>query len=420
MTRNQTQYKTALRDPVLQWISEIQKVDILVGIPTYNNEETIGHVVSQVGQGLKKYFGDLRTAILVADGGSLDDTREKIQEENIPEGIEKQVTIYRGIPGKGTSFRAIFDCAARLCPDAILVFDSDLRSITPEWVTWMAEPILDGKAAFCTPYYRRHPLDGTITNTIVYPLTVSVFGKDIRQPIGGDFSFSLAVAKHLSSQPVWLTDVAKFGIDIWMTLTAVNENHKVLQVDLGDKVHTPKDPSTDLSLMFFQVLSTLFYIMGTHEKKWRTEDKYLPIEIVHHRTPPHEWQQIHVSLEKMKREFEEGFNHFRPMYKHVLDPETFEELSDVVAHLKVKREFILGADLWSKILYDFFYVFNLWSRNRRRLVDIITPLYFGRSGTYCTQVKGKSWEEAEEIVQKGMDTFRENRPYLINKYEVWE
>jgi hypothetical protein len=220
MAGGKKQYKTSLREHVLKWIDRIKNVDILVGIPAYNSEDTIGHVVSQVGKGLKKYYRDLRTAIFVADGGSVDDTRENIHEEKIPKGIKKQVSIYRGIPGKGTGFRSVFECATRLSAKAILVFDSDLRSITPEWVKWMADPVLSGKAEFCTPYYRRHPFDGTITNTIVYPLIVGIFGKDIRQPIGGDFSFSLSLAEYWSSQPVWSTDVASFGVDIWMTLTA--------------------------------------------------------------------------------------------------------------------------------------------------------------------------------------------------------
>ncbi len=410
-------YKTALRQPVLEWINKIKKVDILVGIPAYNNEDTIGYVVSQVGEGLKKYFGDLKTAIFIADGGSVDDTRENIQGTNIPRSVKKQVSIYRGIPGKGTGFRAIFECAARLNPKAVLVFDSDLRSITPEWVKWMADPILSGMAEFCTPYYRRHPFDGTITNTIVYPLTVAIFGKDIRQPIGGDFSFNTALAKYWISQQVWFTDVASFGVDIWMTLTALNENFKIVQVDLGSKIHNPKDPAEELGSMFYQVISTLFYLIGRYEAKWLKEYHYSAIGIVSYENLAAELGKVRVSLRKMRKEFEEGFSHFRPMYKHILAPETFNALTRVVSHLGKKGEFILETDLWSKILYDFIYVYHLWHRNRRRLVDIITPLYFGRTGTFCSQVAGKSWEATEEIIKKQVEIFKENRDYLIRKFK---
>ncbi len=55
--------------------------------------------------------------------------------------------------------------------------------------------------------------------------------------------------------------------------------------------------------------------------------------------------------------------------------------------------------------------------NRRRLVDIITPLYFGRTGTYCAEVMEKTWEETEETVKEQVELFRENRNYLINKFK---
>lgn len=414
------QFETALRDPALKWVERLGDVDILVGIPTYGNEDTVGHVVSQVGTGLKRYFGNLKTAILVADGGSVDDTREHIHSSAIPADVERMVTIYRGIPGKGTSFRAVFECAVKLEARAILVFDSDLRSISPEWVKLMADPILEGRTDFCSPWYRRHPFDGTITNMIVYPLTAALFGKDIRQPIGGDFSFSLPLAQYWSAQPVWATDVARFGIDIWMTLTAENEKFRLGQVDLGTKIHNPKDPAADLGLMFFQVVSTLFYLMDAYEDAWRSWPEPAPVGIISGNGPPPDIPGIYVSLDKMKREFEEGFSHFRPMYRDVLEPENFQELSDVVSLLSEKGEFSLGADLWSRILYDFFFVFTRWQRNRRRLVDIITPLYFGRTGTFCAEVMGKSWDEAEEVVRKQVEVFRKNRSYLVRKFKAWE
>lgn len=56
------------------------------------------------------------------------------------------------------------------------------------------------------------------------------------------------------------------------------------------------------------------------------------------------------------------------------------------------------ADLWSKVLYDFACVYQLWERNRRRLVDIMTPLYFGRTKSYCQQVMDMTYEEVEAVV----------------------
>ena len=78
----------------------------------------------------------------------------------------------------------------RSTAQALVVVDSDLRSITPEWIELLAGPILKGGFDYVTPLYARHKYDGTITNTVTYPLTRALYGRRIRQPIGGDFGVS--------------------------------------------------------------------------------------------------------------------------------------------------------------------------------------------------------------------------------------
>ena len=103
--------------------------------------------------------------------------------------------------------------AAELRVEALVVVDSDLRSILPEWIELLAGPILKGGFDYVSPRYERHKYDGTITNSIVYPLTRALYGQDVRQPIGGDFGFSGRLAAHFVRRPVWETSVARFGID---------------------------------------------------------------------------------------------------------------------------------------------------------------------------------------------------------------
>ncbi len=68
-------YDTALRAYTSKRIEEIEPADILVGIPCYNNERTIEHVIQMVTHGLAKHYKDRRCVIFIADGGSTDDTR---------------------------------------------------------------------------------------------------------------------------------------------------------------------------------------------------------------------------------------------------------------------------------------------------------------------------------------------------------
>ncbi len=120
------------------------------------------------------------------------------------------------------------------------------------------------------PLYQRHKYDGTITNSIVYPLTRALYGKQVRQPIGGDFGFSGRMARFYLSKDVWDSDVARYGIDVWMTTTAIANGFQVCQAFLGAKIHDPKDPGTDLSSMLYQVVGATFDLMETYQETWKS------------------------------------------------------------------------------------------------------------------------------------------------------
>ena len=55
----------------------------------------------------------------------------------------------------------------------------------------------------------------------------------------------------------WTPDISKFGIDIWMTTSALTGGFAVCQTRLGAKIHDPKDPGADLGPMFRQVVGTI-------------------------------------------------------------------------------------------------------------------------------------------------------------------
>ena len=93
-------YDTALRMYTAKRIEEIETADILVGIPCFNNEKTITHVIQMVTHGLAKHYKNKRSVIHIADGGSTDDTREVAKEFQIKPWQEKIVSIYRGAGGK--------------------------------------------------------------------------------------------------------------------------------------------------------------------------------------------------------------------------------------------------------------------------------------------------------------------------------
>ncbi len=410
-------FDTAVRETVRDQLEKIGKVDVVVGIPGYNEEETIAHIVSTVGEGLKEYFPNRKNLIVVSDGGSLDDTRENAWSAPVPAGINRIVSIYRGLAGKGTAFRGVFEIAAMVKAQVCVVVDSDLESIAPDWVKLLAQPVLEGKAGFVAPYYRRHKYDGTITNHIAYPITRALYGIRLRQPIGGEFGLSGELAASLAVQDVWRTDVTRFGIDIWMSTAAIARKEKIVQADLGNKVHQVKDPSTDLGAMFLQVVSTLFYVACKYKNLWSGAQQSQPVEVVGKSESNINLRPVPVTMEKLRREFAEGVEQFQGFYEKNLSSECYLDLINIKEETKKGEETRFDPALWAKILYEFLWIYSKWERNRRRLIEMLAPLYFGRVTAYCEEVARFKEGEEEQVIEKQAQEFEKQKPYLFKLFK---
>jgi glycosyltransferase involved in cell wall biosynthesis len=410
-------FDTALREYVLQRIGEIGGADLVIGIPAYNSEETIVGVMSAAYAGLERYYPDARSVLYISDGGSLDYTRELAQETKSAK-VPKIVAIYRGLSGKGTALRAVFQAAERLGAKACAVFDSDLRSIAPEWVPALLDPVLSHGFDFVSPFYVRHKYDATITNHVAYAMTRALYGKRVRQPIGGDFAFSRSLVEFFTHADVWDSDVAKFGVDIWATTVALNEGFKTCEAHLGAKVHDPKDPVTHLGPMFRQVVGTLFGMMPRYEAVWRRVRGSEPIPLLG--TPSNvEPPPLTPSIERLHNNFRSGYEHFSPLWREILSTETFNKLSRV-ADLQYPEPASFSHEMWAHIVYDFAYSYLRWSRDRYKLVETMTPIYYGRIASFIVQTSNMSAVDADQVVEDQAEVFEAEKAYFLERLASWE
>lgn len=407
-------YFTALRQYTGKRIEEIDEADLLVGIPCYNNEKTIPHVIQMVTNGLDEYYRDFKSVIFIADGGSTDDTREMAKEYQIKPWQEKVVSIYRGPAGKGTALRSVFEAAGRLNVRACAVVDADLRSITTDWVSYLLDPVLEKGFDFVAPVYLRHKYDATITNNIVYNLTRALYGKRIRQPIGGDFAFTRAVAEYYAEQDVWETDVARYGIDIWMTTSAITQGFKICQSNLGVKIHDAKDPSQHLGPMFRQVLWALFALMETFEEKWKAVRGSVAIPTFGH-VDHCEPEPVEVNLEELVERFKIGFQQFSLLWQDILCRDCFAQIEK--AARRTAEDFFLPLHTWVQILYELAATFHAWPRNRYKIIELVTPLYYARVASFVRETKDMSTEEAENLVEEQAELFEKGKDFLLKMWK---
>ncbi len=412
---------TVLYPEVIKKVEEVKQADLVIGIPSFRSEKTISHVIRTSAAGAVKYFPFLKPIIVNADGGSTDNTREVVLKTPLPQGFEKIVTPYRGLPGKGSAFHTIFEIADRLKAKVCIVLDSDLRSITPEWIKLLGEPVYKYNYGFVTPYYLRYKYDGTITNSIVYPLTRALYGFRVRQPIGGDFAFSGALAKVYSHLDVWETDIARFGIDIWMTTVALNEGFRIAQAGVGVKLHDPKDPASDLVPMFKQVVGTVFSLMREYEMKWKAVEGSHPVDVFGKAVyaEPHGKD---ISLERLISRFKEDFESQKKVLEQVLTRKNFRQ---VLSLLKLSNEsFYFPEDVWVKVIYDFAIGYNFSCLPQEKVLEALVPLYLARTASFINETKLISSILTESLIEGHAIIFERFKPYLIRHWdqakEAWQ
>jgi len=407
-------YFTALRQYTCKRLEEIKSADIIVGIPCYNNEKTIAHVIQMVTHGLDKYYRQLKNVIFVADGGSTDDTREVAKEFQVKPWQEKLISIYRGPAGKGSALRSVFEAAEKLDVKACVVVDADLRSITSEWVKNLISPLLDNGLDFVAPVYLRHKYDATITNNIVYFITRALYGQRIRQPIGGDFALSRRLAKFYTEQDVWETDVARYGIDIWMTTCAITQGFRVGQAYLGIKVHDVKDPVQHLGPMFRQVMWVLLSLMEQYEAYWKKVRGSQEVPLFGAAKPEKEPEPVRIDFYEMVERFKTGYNQFSSLWKEIFSPRTFGPIKR--AARMSSDDFRLAPQAWVRILYELAATFHSWPRNRFKIIELVTPLYYARTASFMKETEAMNSAEAESYIESLALLFEKEKKYLLKQW----
>lgn len=431
----------ALRDEV----AKLGSADIMVGIPSFKNAATIGYVARAAQAGLVQYFPDLRPVLVNADAGSTDGTQRVVVETEPPDYIERILLVrprnklqrisltypeVDGVGGKGAALRTIFQIADALGVDALVVVDSDLRSIIPEWIELLAGPVLKGGFDFVAPLYSRYKYDGTITNTVTYPLTRSLYGLRIRQPIGGDFGVSGDLVKHYLAQNDWDADTSKFGVDIWMTTKAITGGFAVAQTRLGAKVHDPKDPGSDLGPMFSQVVSTVFRLTEAHAERWLDVQGSHDIPVYGFERlldPP----PLEVNVQRLLEEYAKGRLNVGEEWQVALTPENYElvtRLSEEAAQAvenatRADREgsiessgFSLPDETWARVIYDMCFANHARLLPMDRLITSLIPIYFGRVASLILETRELTTDQAEAFVERQARAFELAKPYLVGRW----
>lgn len=215
---------------------------IAVCIPSYNEKENIQNITRQVDLALNFFDDKMFTKYIVnCDNSSPDKTNYYFEQTNTK---HKKVSIIANNNGKGVNIRNFFYFVLENDIDYSFTIDADLRSFKVDWLEKMYEKLQDG-FDYIVPNYKRRKEEGNTTNHFVVPVLYNVYGKFIRQPIAGDFAFNKKFVEEIMKEE-FSPYILRYGIDIFMTVTAIVKDLKIAEVNLEEKIHAPSYKKMDV------------------------------------------------------------------------------------------------------------------------------------------------------------------------------
>lgn len=417
--------ETFLSDEFVRKLTAVGEVDILVGVPTFNNSNTIGQVVNAIQLGLVKYFPRERIVLINPDGGSNDGTPEIVRNSSIQDfrtllsasplrTMHRITTPYREIDGKSGAWRIILAAADLLRAKACAIVSPDLESMTPEWIEGLVRPVYKEKFDLVTPIYHRHKYDGLLVKNIIAPMIRAVYGIKVREPVGSELGFSGQLACHYLEQNVWHEEPVRTGTEIWMTTNAIVDGFKLCQSFLGPKIHAQKLSAQNIVVTIQNALGALFRSMENHESYWlsRTESpRPVPVFGFEYSSG---LEPRRINRKKMLMMFQNGVHQLTPILESILSSETLKEIQGVSQH--DEKQFRFPDELWVKTIYEFAASFHHSVINREHLLQALTPIYRGR---ICAVVVEDLRADAEQIEKKlealGQE-YEKLRPHLVERW----
>lgn len=437
-------YKETIRQPLSQ-AKEMGETDVVVGIPFYNEVDTLPQVLKIAAEGLERLHPNERKCLVIAVGSPAG--REALEAANatyLGDNVKKIIFLLQDekISGKGWSLRAIMEVAQNLGAD-LAILEADLESqiengeiigLAPDWVESLLKPIREGEMDLVISRFNRHYFETPISDHLAYPLMAAIYGirnYHVRDVVRGELGISHRLLSiYLKYPHLWSNNIGRYGIDIWLITTALTEGARICEANLGVKLHKPSAGKTEIVLR--QIVQVLFERIVADREWWKKREGGVLQTLSSFGIKEfHQPREVRISHQDLMVKFKQGFNKFCTLYEKIFPLETCQELRRLAG--SDLREFDFSIELWTQVVYHSLLAFAFNNEFAKGdILNSIIPLYNGREASFVWNLQvlrdrlGSLEEgeaehfvslEAERQVEEQGDEFFRQRSDFTAKWE---
>ncbi len=399
--------------------------DLLVAVPSFNNEATIERTVQAIEESYQRNFVRDRVVILNLDAGSTDRTTEIVLNMNGrrsggQRGIMSLRTVhcvttqYAKVPSQSEALQLILTSADLLEAKACAVVSATTTNVDANWIANLLRPAYKQEFQFVAPLYTRGKYQGLLARTLLYPMSRAVFGCRIREMYSDEWGFSRQLALDCESQNVWKNEEIRARPEAWMAITAMASGYKCCQSFMGPKV-APSGPAPDLVEAIRQTVGNLFWCLEKFESFWVARsgsDAITTFGSEHdliEEEPP-------ANSEKIFDLFRTGVQELESILASILTPETHARIKEIAALDAAKFRF--GPALWVRTLYEFAAAYHRGVMARNHVIQALVPLYRGQLYSFLLEQANSSPDEIEADTESLCREFENQKPYLVEQWKA--
>ena len=395
---------------------------LLVAVPAPLGSEVLSSTIEKLSQAASRL--SLSCPLLLAVPG----------EEALEEPVEMEAASHTNLPLRYVTYtqpatdaaatpwlantatqRSIFSLANKIGIRSCTVLGTDVGFnrdlLTPEKLSLFMGPGVEGNFDLVMPLYSMQAFDDLLNKSILYPLTRALYGHRVRYPLANELQASSKLMQKFPAN-FEKDSVRQQGRLLWLATTAVNQNLKICQVQLGAR-RPQGHEGIELSDALAQLAGPLFTDMEDNAAFWQrvrgSHDvpTFGNAEVASGATDT-------VDVRRMIEAFELGVRNLREIWSLVLPPVTLMEVKKLSRLTPDK--FHMPDTLWARIIYDFALAHRLRNIHRAHLFGALTPLYLGWVASYAVEVNAAGIAMAEERVEQLARAYEAEKPYLLSRW----